>query len=63
MEMTREQAISTIIHWIGCDTDTAKMIFNGVFEFDGNNYSAYIVEGEKLEICKNGFPIHKISKI
>lgn len=61
--MTTEQAINTIIHWIGCDRDTANMIFNGVCKFKGDNYSAYLIEDGKLEICKNGFPVHRISKL
>lgn len=59
--MTNERAIITIEHWVGCDHETAKMIFNGVWPWNGDNYSARVVASGKLEICKDGFPIHLIS--
>ena len=61
--MTEDRAIVTIERWIGCDYQTAKMIFNGVWLWHGDYYSAYIVNGDELEICKDGIPIHRIGTI
>lgn len=54
-----DKIINAIMHHVGCDEETANMIFNGVWSFNGDNYSAYMKE-DKLEICKNGFPIHRL---
>lgn len=54
-----DKIINAIMHHVGCDKETANMIFNGVWSFNGDNYSAYMKE-DKLEICKNGFPIHRL---
>lgn len=58
--MKTERILNAIMHWIGCNKETASMIFNGVWEFNGDNYSAYMTKEDKLEICKNGFPIHRL---
>lgn len=52
--------INAIMHHVGCDKETANMIFNGVWAFNGDNYSAYMTKDDKLEICKNGFPVHRL---
>lgn len=60
--MTDEKAISIIEHWLLCSYTDAQRIFNGVYMLNGNYYSAYITENV-VEICQNGFPIHRISII
>lgn len=47
--LNNEKALNAIRYHIGCDLETAKLIFNGVFPFHGDFYSAYEVNG-KLEI-------------
>ena len=58
--MNTERAIASISHWIGCSEKDAEQILNGVYSWNGDNYSAYINDNERLVICKNGFEIHKI---
>lgn len=58
--MKIERIINAIIYHVGCNEEEANMIYNGVYSFNGDNYSAYLTEDEKLEICKNGFPIHRL---
>ena len=61
--MLENRVINSIMHWIGCDKETAKLIFDGVWNFNGDNYSVIVPEPDKLEIYKNGFIIHKITMI
>lgn len=61
--MTTEQAIRSIAHWIGCSEKDAEKIFGGVYGWNGDNYSAYINDNDRLVICKNGFEIHRIMKM
>ena len=58
--MTEQKIINAIMYHVGCDKETAKMIFNGVWGFNGDKYSAF-KEEERLVICKNGFPIHRLN--
>ena len=62
-KMLTRRVVNSITHWIGCDKETAKMIFNGVWDYNGDNYSAILADDETLEIYKNGFIIHKITMI
>lgn len=61
--MNTEKAIVSISHWIGCSEKEAEQILNGVYSWNGDNYSAYINDNDRLVICKNGFEIHKIMKL
>lgn len=61
--MTENRAIITIERWIGCDHETAKQIFGGVWLWNGCYYSASIEDGDLLEIRKDGEPIHRIGSI
>lgn len=61
--MKKERILNAIMYYIGCGNTTANAIYNGVFAYNGDNYSAYLTFDEKLEICRNGFPIHRIIMI
>ena len=59
--MLERKAIAIIIRWLKIDEKDAQMIYNGVYRIGEDNFSAYITNDDKLEICKNGEPIHRIS--
>ncbi len=61
--MTEARAIVTIERYVGCDYKTARMIYNGVWLWQDCYYSASIVDGDLLEIRKDGEPIHRIGII
>ena len=44
---------------VGCDHYVAKRIFKDAYYFFDDYYYARIVEGDKLELYKNGFVIHR----
>ena len=62
-----ERQIWRIWHWLGdvdrvpCALEDCGMIFNGVYRLsDGNDYSAFMDEENRLVICKNGDPIRRL---
>lgn len=57
--VSMKKIINAIVHHVGCDEETAEQIFNGVCFFNNDNYSACMKNGN-LEICKNGFPVHRL---
>lgn len=57
--MTKKE-INAIMYHINCSKEEAEAMHYGVIKIRNDYYSAFH-EDEKLVICENGFPIHKLT--
>lgn len=55
-----DKILNAIMHWLNCSLEEAQGVWNGVKRIGDDYYSAF-EENEKVVICKNGFPIHKLT--
>lgn len=61
--MEEKRVLNSIKNWLNCNDEVAKNIYNGVYLWNNDYYSAFVTKDDKIQINKNGFAIHLITTI